>query len=78
MIKKATRVNVEEYAIEKGLTPIQVDGIPEGFSFKENDINIGGIDVVGSYIAFIPLSMWISVRADSVEKLIEIYNKVSI
>lgn len=53
---KVTRAYAEESAKEKGYEPIQVDGIPEGFSFKKPDIDIGGKVHVGELIAFIPLA----------------------
>lgn len=55
---KITRANVEQYAKEKGLEPIQIDGILEGLSFKEPDIEINGINHEGYYIVFIPLQEW--------------------
>lgn len=55
---KITHVNIAEYAEQHGLTPVQVDGIPEGFSFKEPDIEIGGIEHEGQYVAFLPLKEW--------------------
>jgi len=71
-----TRTNVEQYAKNKGLEPIQIDGIPEGFSFKVADVVIGSVEHKGGYIAFIPG------KAESLEKSIikaqteqELYNK---
>ena len=55
---KITRANVEEYAKSKGLEPVQIDGIPEGFSFKQSDITIAGKTHLGPYLAFIPLANW--------------------
>ncbi len=52
---KATRANVEEYALNKGLEPVQIDGIPEGFSFREADVTIDGIEHKGRIITFEPL-----------------------
>lgn len=37
---KWTRANLEEYAKSKGYEPLQEDGIPEGFSWKEPDVTI--------------------------------------
>lgn len=37
---KITRANVEQYAKEKGLEPIQIDGVPEGFAWKQPDVTI--------------------------------------
>ncbi len=55
---KITRANVEQYAKEKGLEPIQIDGIPEGLAWKEGDITIGGRPVKGRIIKFKPLGEW--------------------
>lgn len=53
---KWTRTNVAEFAANNGLQPIQVDGVPEGFSFKEPDIEIGGIEHTGRTVIFTPLT----------------------
>lgn len=55
---KITRANVEKYVKEKGLEPIQIDGIPEGFSWKEPDININRKQIKGRIIKFKPLGEW--------------------
>lgn len=55
---KVTRANVEEYAVIEGLEPLQVDGIPEGFVFKEADITISKQNHKGRYILFFPLRDW--------------------
>lgn len=55
---KITRANVEKYAKEKGLEPIQIDGIPEGFSWKAPDVTINGIEHKGKIIKFKPLGDW--------------------
>lgn len=55
---KWTRASVEKYALENGLEPIQIDGIPEGFSWKEPDITIGGVFHEGKIIKFKPLADW--------------------
>lgn len=52
---KATRANVEEYAKNKGYEPVQIDGIPEGFSWKEPDITIGDVHIEGRIVKFQPL-----------------------
>lgn len=52
---KATRANVEEYAVPKGYTPIQKDGIPEGFAWREPDITIADIVHTGRIVTFEPL-----------------------
>lgn len=51
-----TRANVEEFAKAKGYIPIQEDGIPEGFSWKESDVTIGDIEHKGRIIRFKPLT----------------------
>ncbi len=51
----ATRANVEQLAISKGYTLEQVDGIPEGFSWREPDIDIGGKLHKGRLVTFEPL-----------------------
>lgn len=53
-----TRANVEVFAISKGWEPIQIDGIPEGFSWKESDIKIGDKEIKGKIIKFKPLGEW--------------------
>lgn len=52
---KWTRANVEEYAKRHGLEPVQVDGIPEGFSWIEPDLEIGGELHKGRGVIFEPL-----------------------
>jgi len=73
---KATRATVEEYANSKGLEPVQIDSIPEGFSFKEPDITIAGVEHKGQYIAFFPLSEWSSVKAETIEQLLQGYKQI--
>lgn len=53
---KITRANVADYAEKHGLEPVQIDGIPEGFSFKEPDITIGDIEHKGRIIRFKPMA----------------------
>lgn len=55
---KITRANVQSYAEANGLEPIQIDGIPEGFSWKEPDITIAGNTYQGKIIEFKPLAEW--------------------
>lgn len=69
-----TRANVAEYAEKHGLEPVQVDGVPEGFSFKKPELQIGENIHTGEYIACIPLSD-VSVSAETKEELLEIYNQ---
>lgn len=75
MNRKCTRFNVEVYANEKGLQLLQIDGIPEGFSFIEHDITIGATTHSGMMIAFIPNSEGISVRSNDMIELLDSYNK---
>lgn len=53
---KWTRANVEYYATQKGWEPVQIDGIPEGFSWKQPDITINGKDYEGRVFTFEPLT----------------------
>lgn len=55
---KITRANVAEYAKDKGLEPIQIDGIPEGFSFIAPDLQIANVLHSGQFFAFIPNYEW--------------------
>ena len=55
---KITKESVAEYATEHGLTPVQVDGIPEGFSWIEPDLTIGKELIVGRHVGFLPLRDW--------------------
>ncbi len=73
-----TRANVEEHAKAKGYEPVQIDGIPEGFSFRKPDVNIGGVSHIGQFIAFIPLADWdndSTVLASTPNDLLNAYNK---
>lgn len=70
---KITHANVQAWAKERGLEPVQVDGIPEGFSFKEPDIYIGEKMHHGEYVAYIPLSNWESVFAATIDELLTKY-----
>jgi len=54
---------------------VQIDSIPEGFSFKEPDINIGGIEHQGMYIVYVPLTD-IILKALTIEKLLELWRKI--
>lgn len=67
-----TRSNVQSFALNEGYEPIQIDGIPEGFSFKMPDIQIGDSYHIGECIAFIPNSD-VSINSYSIELLQEIY-----
>lgn len=72
---KANRVNVDEYAKEKGLEPIQVDGIPDGFAWKEPDVTIGNITHIGDYLAFLPLLDFNIVHGSDRDDLLISYNE---
>lgn len=72
---KITRADVEVWSKERGLESIQVDGIPEGFSFKEPDLNIGSRNYFGKYVAYIPLSNWTIIYSPTIEQLIKEYNQ---
>ena len=51
-----TRATVADFAREKGLEPIQIDGIPEGFAWKEPDVTIGDKEIRGRTVIFTPLT----------------------
>lgn len=53
---KITRANLLDYATRKGLEPLKIDGIPDGFSWKEPDIQIGDKLFIGKIINFKPLA----------------------
>lgn len=55
---KLTIADVRKIAEDTGLEPIQIDGIPEGFSYKRPDVTIGKEVHKGTYLAFIPLRLW--------------------
>lgn len=66
--------SVTLYANNNGLTSVQIDGIPEGFSFKKPDVQIGEIIYKGKYITFIPLSIdGKSVECDTEQDLLRAY-----
>lgn len=68
-----TRASVEEYSKSLGFEPIQIDGIPEGFSWRKPNVTIKDTDHTGGYIAFIPLGE--SIIESSTEKdLLTTYN----
>lgn len=76
---KVTFASVQEKVKDKGLEPVQIDGIPEGFSFKEPDVQIGDRLHEGKYIAFIPLKEWGNEASEvvsfTVEGLLKVYNE---
>lgn len=51
-----TRANVAEYAEKHGLELIQIDGIPEGFAWKEPAITLGYEFYEGRSVIFTPLT----------------------
>lgn len=53
-----TRVNVQNYAEQHGLEPIQIDGIPSGFAWQEPDLQIGTNFIKGRIVKFKPLEEW--------------------
>lgn len=55
---KITRASAESRADLLGLEPVQIDGIPEGFSFKEPSITIGGSEIPGRIIKYKPMGDW--------------------
>ena len=55
---RITRANVEAYAKEKGLEPLYIDGVIDGFAWKEPDLQIGGTLHKGRIIKFKPLGEW--------------------
>lgn len=75
---KATKVNVEQYAHKHGLIPVQVDSIPEGFSFQEPDITIGDRLHKGCYVAFVPNSEQKMVKVEKPEDLLKEYKIATI
>ncbi len=71
---KTTRVSIEEMIVPLGLTPVQVDGIPEGFSYQTPVLTIGKRECGGDYVAYIPLSNPLrSVMSPSIETLQTLY-----
>lgn len=52
-----TLAYIEEMVAHLDLTPVQIDGIPEGFSFQTPVLTISGKPHGGGdYVAYIPLS----------------------
>lgn len=74
---KNTKANVIEYATKQGLLSVQLDGIPEGFSFIRESKNIGGKDTGEEYVVFVPHTKAI-VTMDTlkpIEELLKLYDK---
>ncbi len=65
-----TRANIEHFT--RGANPVQIDGIPEGFSFKFPDLIIGKVLREGKYRAFVPLTD-VVLSADTIEQLQDLY-----
>lgn len=78
---KVTAALAERFGREKGLDPIQVDGVPEGFSFREPDLTIGSLTHKGGYVALIPLASFLSgeevpmVKSETLGTLVELYKE---
>ena len=72
---KVTKANIEQYVKNRGLEPIQIDGIPEGFSFKEPDIVIGLKKRKGQYIALVPLKEFEEIKCSFEGQLLDLYNQ---
>ena len=53
-----TRANVQNYAEQEGLEKIEIDGLPSGFAWKEQDLQIGDKFIKGRIIRFKPLAEW--------------------
>jgi len=70
---KWTVDTVAQKANDEGLEPIQIDGIPDGFSWKEPDVTIGGQTHAGKYVLFGPLGSDV-VRTETPEDLLNSYN----
>lgn len=51
-----TAAYVREIAEREGLIPIQVDGIPEGFSYITPSLTIGDHTYGDQYVAFVPMT----------------------
>ena len=69
-----TRANVEERAIRLGLEYVQIDGIPEGFSFKRPDIHIGNAIHKGEYVLYVPGKVQTIIRKTK-EELLQAYER---
>lgn len=70
---KATKKRVELFT--EDFEEIQIDGIPEGFSFKVPSYKIGEKEYGGYFIAYIPFSEMKRVKANTEEELLELYKK---
>lgn len=72
-----TRASVEEDAIKKGLELVVIEGIPEGFSWKEPDVTIDEKVIPGKYVLYGPLGFDV-VRCDAPEDLLKVYGSITI
>ncbi len=79
---KITRELVASIAQSKGYEPVQIDGIPEGFSWKEPDLTVGETTHKGRYVAFSPLKDEQAdggvIRAETIEELLTIYKQYNV
>lgn len=79
---KITRELVASIAQSKGYEPVQIDGIPEGFSWKEPDLTVGETIHKGRYVAFSPLKDEAAdggvMRAETIEELLPIYKQYNV
>lgn len=73
---RLTRANIEEYARAKGWQAVQIDGIPEPFSYQIPDITIGGVEHKGGYVTFDLKSKEIKeLRAETQQQLLKLYKQ---
>jgi len=73
---KYTKDSVAE-EVKNKYEPVQIDGIPEGFSFKAPTLKIGIKEYEGDYYIFIPLTTHsFSFNAETSEQsIVNEYNK---
>lgn len=71
-----TLATVKEYTQKAGMEPVQIDGIPEGFSYQMKSMSVSGVQHEGKFIAFIPLSDDKYVMADTKEELLNKYKAI--
>ncbi len=74
---KITKELVADIAHKRGYEPVQIDGIPEGFSWMEPDVVINDVHHKGRYVAFVPLKNDTDVggviRSEKLEDLLAAY-----
>lgn len=73
-----TLANLKQYAENASLESVQIDGIPEGFSYKVADVTINDaegnpVEHKGPYVAFVPNAFG-EIRAEKIEDLLTAYN----